>query len=630
MGRKPENATNRVEMTSMEVGDYASGEAVLTTVPTHPRRFSLSSISIKYRLPLFIAVLLIGMVVAFTWAAYRSVRDSALQVGRERLNNLSQQLAILSQQQNATLLGKTFAAANDDAIRSFLQTPSWSSRHDALALLQQFNANQDQNSLQVELWNEAGTLALTSPEGLSAQPSDLGVEFKRCAIEPFKTSGGIRVLGDKIVYPMVSASKDESGKLIGYLVRWRKVASTPEAKKQLKDLLGGEATLYLGNTQGDLWTDLETVVPKPQVDLASTPDVSRLVKDGNSVMALARSINGTPWSLVLEFPDNAFLAQAGVFLRRIVIVGLVLIAIGLVAAFGLSRSITKPLHLLTKAASGISNGDYSYDVDTRRTDEMGILANAFKLMTAKIHNSQLELEQEVHARTDQLKAANKELEAFSYSVSHDLRAPLRHINGFSQMLLEDYEEQLDDVAKGFLRELHNSSKEMSQLIDDILQLARITRREMHAEVVDLSDLAHRVTEDLKKGYTGPTPVVNIGKELSTLGDKRLLRIMLTNLLGNALKFSSKRKTPEINFGRATKNGETCYFVSDNGAGFDMAYVDKLFGAFQRLHSVTEFEGTGIGLATVQRIIHRHGGNVWAEGSVGQGATFYFTLNGFAE
>src|SRR6185312_4698013 len=241
-----------------------------------------------------------------------------------------------------------------------------------------------------------------------------------------------------------------------------------------------------------------------------------------------------------------------------------------------------------------------------------------------------ELEQRVADRTAQMQAVNKELEAFSYSVSHDLRAPLRHINGFSQALLEDYSDQLDEAGKAYLNEVRNASQEMAQLIDDVLQLARVTRSEMRREEVNLSELARSVISELKKTDSDRIVAIDIEDGLNVRGDKRLLRIVLTNLLGNAWKFTSKVKDAEIKFGVQKQNGEHSYFVRDNGAGFDMSYTAKLFGAFQRLHTAAEFEGTGIGLATVQRIVNRHGGRVWADAAVNQGATFYFTLTGAKE
>lgn len=236
-----------------------------------------------------------------------------------------------------------------------------------------------------------------------------------------------------------------------------------------------------------------------------------------------------------------------------------------------------------------------------------------------------ELEQRVADRTAQLQAANKELEAFSYSVSHDLRAPLRHINGFSQALLEDYTDQLDEVGKQYLREVRNASQEMAQLIDDVLQLARVTRSEMRREEVNLSDLARSVIRDLTKRDAARDVAVEISEGLRSQGDKRLLRIVLDNLLGNAWKFTSRSEHAAITFSSERRNGDTWFYVRDNGAGFDMTYANKLFRAFQRLHSSDQFEGTGIGLATVQRIVNRHGGQLRAEGELNQGATFYFTL-----
>ncbi|MCK4361826.1 MAG: PAS domain S-box protein [Dehalococcoidia bacterium] len=235
------------------------------------------------------------------------------------------------------------------------------------------------------------------------------------------------------------------------------------------------------------------------------------------------------------------------------------------------------------------------------------------------------LEQRVVERTVQLQAVNKELEAFAYSVSHDLRAPLRSIDGFSQVLLEDYTDRLDDEGKNYLQRVRSASQRMAELIDDLLNLSRVTRGKMHYETVDLSALAQTIAMELRQSQPERDVEFTIAPGLAAKGDAQLLSVALENLLGNSWKFAKKRGRTRIEFGYAETNGQPAYFVRDNGVGFDMAYADKLFGAFQRLHSHNEFEGTGIGLATVQRIIHRHGGKIWAESAVGQGATFYFTL-----
>ena len=245
---------------------------------------------------------------------------------------------------------------------------------------------------------------------------------------------------------------------------------------------------------------------------------------------------------------------------------------------------------------------------------------------SEIRQLNTELEQRVIERTGQLEAANKELEAFAYSVSHDLRAPLRSIDGFSQVVLEDYADKLDREGAHYLQRLRAASQRMGHLIDDMLKLSRVTRIKIQGRKVDLSVLAETITAELQQRQPERRVQFVITSGLTANGDKRLLEIALENLLENAWKFTGKHTRARIEFGCNETNGKSTYFVRDDGVGFDMAYADKLFGAFQRLHSSTEFEGTGIGLATVQRIIHRHGGEVWGEGAVEKGAAFYFTLN----
>jgi signal transduction histidine kinase len=250
----------------------------------------------------------------------------------------------------------------------------------------------------------------------------------------------------------------------------------------------------------------------------------------------------------------------------------------------------------------------------------------------EIHELNVSLERRVAERTQavqeanlQLEAINKELEAFAYSVSHDLRAPLRGIDGWSLALVEDYGGDLDEEAKQYLYRVRSETQRMGQLIDDMLQLSRVTRVEMQRNPVDLSTIANGITTQLREAHPERQIEFDIASGLTTHGDAGLLQIVLTNLLSNAVKFTGERPQARIEFGEARQNGEPAFFVRDNGVGFDMAYAGALFGAFQRLHKASEFPGTGIGLATVQRVVHRHGGQVWAEAEAGKGASFYFTI-----
>lgn len=240
----------------------------------------------------------------------------------------------------------------------------------------------------------------------------------------------------------------------------------------------------------------------------------------------------------------------------------------------------------------------------------------------EIRKLNLELEQRVIERTRQLEATNRELESFAYSVSHDLRAPLRSIDGFSKALLEDYERSLDEEGRDYLRRVRSATQRMSGLIDDLLVLSRVSRLEMRNDEVDLSALAKEIAAELQRQEPERKVTIAVQPSMTARADASLLRIVLQNLLQNAWKFTSRADNARIEVGTTEPGG---YFVRDNGVGFDMAYAGKLFGAFQRLHDDAEFPGTGIGLATVQRIIHRHGGEVRAEAEVGKGATIFFTL-----
>ena len=281
--------------------------------------------------------------------------------------------------------------------------------------------------------------------------------------------------------------------------------------------------------------------------------------------------------------------------------------------------LTAALGLLVVAATALAAYRYSGYLTVAIVPGILLLATSHALLAREIRRHEV-IERALHD-------TNRELESFSYSVSHDLRAPLRSIDGFSQAIVEDAGPALDEESRGHLDRIRNATRRMGQLIDDLLTLSKVTRAEMKHERVDLSDIATQIVADLKRLGPGRLVDVTIAPGLTAAGDPQLVRLAMQNLIDNAWKFTGRRVQAAIDIGATRdEDGAAAFYVRDNGAGYDPNFAAKLFGPFQRLHPLSEFPGTGIGLATVKRIVHRHGGHVWAEGQIDGGACFYFTLN----
>lgn len=295
-----------------------------------------------------------------------------------------------------------------------------------------------------------------------------------------------------------------------------------------------------------------------------------------------------------------------------------------------SRFVLKPLRVLTATAEQLGSGDLSARTDLHRGhDEIGELARSLDAMAASIEGKTTEvteLNERLQQRAAAVEAANAELEGFAYSVSHDLRAPLRAINGFSQILLDDHADELSTEARRLLGKVSANAERMGRLVDELLSFSRLGRQGLTLETLSPRSVVKEAQEQLEADLQGRSIEMTVADDLPPCrADRALLRQVYANLIGNALKFTRDRDPARIEIGWRDDGGTVVYFVADNGAGFDMQYADKLFGVFQRLHPAGQYEGMGVGLATVQRVVHRHGGRVWAEGEVGEGARVFFTI-----
>ncbi len=381
------------------------------------------------------------------------------------------------------------------------------------------------------------------------------------------------------------------------------------------------AAIMAGTTPDRLTSEIETMTQTREtfaarLEAATTPDRKRLA----AAFETAR-----------RSQQQALRIEIAVAVAAILAMGLL--------SWWITRRTVRSLHAVANGVERLARGDFEHEIRVATEDEIGELAReanrtAHKLrdyrdrteaLLAETRRQAQELAQARQAqqeRADAAENATRELEAFSYSVAHDLRAPLRGINGFSVALLEDYGPSLAPEAKAYLKRISSAAVRMGELIDALLALSRVSRAELVIQSVDLTKLASDVLAQLRAADPSRDVQCVVQESVVADGDPHLLQALFENLLGNAWKFSAKRDGARIELGR---NDDGVFFVRDNGAGFDAAYADKLFAPFQRLHSATEYPGTGIGLATVQRIVRRHGGKIWAEGAVDQGATFYFTL-----
>ena len=591
-----------------------------------PRRL-LAGISIEYKLPLFISVLLVTVIVLSSLAAYSRVRESALTDARVRLTSVADQLASMLRTSAGQVGAAVAKAAANDTLRRFLETPTPRNRLDALAAMRHMGPVVEQ-VIGVELWSAQRERLLETGTQTASAVSGGQVEGVQWA-EHVDTGlvGRLQLgSGDSLIYPVSALIQGRSGPL-GYVVQWRRATSSPKSREATLQLIGSGAALYVGNDRGDFWTDLLSQAPKPPVDVRTAHGILSYDRpQSGGVMAAARSLAPLPWVVLVEFPERVVGASAAAFIRKLSLIELALVVLGLVAAWVMGRRIAAPLRDLTGASAAIAAGDYSRDVASHRADEIGQLAAAFTTMAHRVRDAQTRLEDQVRERTAELEERNDELEAFGYSISHDLRAPLRAMQGFSQALLEDCGDRLDAMGREYAERIVAGARRMDELIRDLLAYSRVSRAELKLVRVPLTPVAHSALAELSGALRARSASVHVDEPLpAVMGHPATLSQVLTNLLGNGLKFVPPERTPELRVHAERHNGLVRVWVEDNGIGIAPEHQGRIFRVFERLHSNDDYPGTGIGLAIVRKAVERMGGQVGVESSLGHGSRFWVEL-----
>jgi signal transduction histidine kinase len=604
---------------------------------THTAQFPASR-SLRVRLPLLISALIACSLLIFLLLSRAQIQTALMRSGEARAQSVADQLGNLLAQGQQQRLTELRRIGRDPAVMEYLHHPDTADASKAKARLATLTTAAQPP---VELWDTAGHRLLVA-EGGGARPAKMPPALP--AERPTAAGTGAFTAQGETLYwaTTVDVTPDPvdgaRSATLGFIVSRRLLTGNSAQSDAIAKLIGQGSLLRLGEP-GGVWTDLSRKVAAPSGAVKPGPIADSAGPDGRQYIGAAVPVRATPWLVLVEFPRDEVIAPAWAFLVRMLGVGLIFVLVAAAVTHYVSARITTPLGIVTRAAEQIAQGEVEQRVEPGRRDELGRLAIAFNSMADQVQSHRLDLESRVEERTKEVTALNtqleqrvaeldaltSELEAFSYSVSHDLRAPVRHITGFAALLERSVNGSLSDQSHRYLRTIADSATRMGRLIDDLLVFSRMGRSEMMMTHVDLNTLVERARGEVESQNPGraiawdvrPLPVIE--------GDPAMLHQVMVNLLANAVKYTGTRDKAAIEVGATRAGNETVLHVRDNGVGFDMQYAGKLFGVFQRLHGSDEFEGTGIGLANVRRIVNRHHGRTWAEGAVDGGATFYVAL-----
>lgn len=588
-----------------------------------------AKVSLSVKLPVLIGGLLIAAVVVDSSVSYERVRSSAIAITGARLGTVGSQLAAQLSQSGSQLVGLTRQSADTIVITGLLAHPDQTHKIAAANYLRPSTpAGKPVASAQVFdadrrlVWSIGDSLALRIATATTAElianltPKDSGVVSRFLAV------------GDSVIYACASPSVS-NGRLAGYLVVWRYLTMSAQARKQASLLIGADARLYVGNTADNVWSDLNRSVPPPPVSVVGDTAVLRYVRagaDGGAMIATARPVRTAPWIILVEFPESIVLAPSASFLRDSLLIGAAILALGLIAAWWMSRRLTSPLVQLTHKAEDLAELGSSAGAGEQGGDEIARLSSVFDSMVAHVRQSQHELETRVKTRTTELQERNEELESFAYSISHDLRAPLRAMDGFSQALLEEYGDKLDATGRQYAERVKAGARRMDLLIRDLLAYSKMTRSDIKVGPIELDRVVRGALDQVEGDARARGARVVVEDHMPrVLGHESTLTQVMMNLIANGIKFVPAGRTPEVRVRTEARDRVVRLWIMDNGIGIPQEYHERIFRVFERLHRTEEYPGTGIGLAIVRKGVERMGGRVGLESEPDRGTSFWIDL-----
>jgi signal transduction histidine kinase len=566
--------------------------------------------------------LLAVVIAGYSWAAYRAVRQTVIAAANSRLSGVTDGLVMALETQSKQFRLTMDTVSRKPAFRNYLLAPDKRTEAAAMVALGEKGPNSQQMTA-AELWSPTKKRLLSATIKRPAAgrtpdadewPADSGVV------------GRFQNLSDTLVYPSIVPIR-EAGRTLGYVVEWRSITGPAQTQEMYSRLIGQEAGLYIGNDRGDVWTDLTKRVSGPPIDVRGAKGIVEYDREGSGHrMAFARPIKGMPWLVLIDFSSSAVLSPVGDFASRLLWFGVAIFLVGLLAAWVLGRGISRPIEQLTVAAEAVATGQQSHPVSGSRHAELARLAEAFNTMESRVTESQQRLEYRVAERTRELQERNEELEAFGYSISHDLRAPLRAMQGFSQILLDDYSDRLDNDGRRYAGKIVAAATRMDQLIRDLLTYSRVSREQLEPGRVSLSKVVKEAIEQIDAELQSRGAQVKVHEPLPpVVGHEATLSQVVVNLLGNGAKFMPPGRTPELTIRAEPRSGVVRLWVEDNGIGILAEHQERIFRVFERLHAPEEYPGTGIGLAIVRKGVERMGGKVGVESSLGTGSRFWIEL-----